>query len=110
MLAWPGSELKLLLLSYGISPKSDCKCEDMLYQMNLWGVEGCLKHRDEIVTHLIDEGKRIGAVVSLASKLSSGWFVDEAIRRAGERLNDKILPIHPINAGDQNVQRILLAC
>jgi hypothetical protein len=48
----PGRELKLLIAQFGETPTTECKCEAMARRMNHWGVEGCERHFDAIVSHL----------------------------------------------------------
>jgi hypothetical protein len=91
----PGSEFKQLLAELGIEPDASCDCELHVAQMNEWGIEGCRRHRDEIVGWLREACERLGwkeriaaaakAVTSgLAFRLSPtdpiGSLVDEAIR------------------------------
>jgi len=48
----PGTQLKLLLLSLGVTPTAWCDCEAMANKMDLWGPEGCRMRATEIVAHL----------------------------------------------------------
>lgn len=48
----PGTELSKLFAMIGIKPTASCGCNNMINQMNVWGVEGCEKHFDQIVSHL----------------------------------------------------------
>lgn len=57
----------------------------MAHQMNLWGVEGCRLHRDQIVTHLQDAASKMNLATEIAAKLTGGWFVDTAIKRAAKK-------------------------
>lgn len=78
----PGSELKKLLLDWGIDISSDCGCASKAQLMDTWGVKGCQENRDKIVSWLIEAaGDRI-----LLAYLTAGWFVDESIRRAEAKL------------------------
>src|SRR5262245_9519465 len=43
-----GTDLKLLLQSFKITPSAHCGCHEMEMRMNLWGPEGCRKNRGEI--------------------------------------------------------------
>ncbi len=50
----PGTELKKLLASMGISV-GDCRaCDERVIQMDRWGVEGCREHFDEIRGWLVE--------------------------------------------------------
>jgi hypothetical protein len=96
--AGPGTELKDLLVSYGIITGPTCGCKVMANQMNAWGVEGCPAHMDEIVNHLKAQAKAAGwktTVVAGLKAIARGHFYDplnpfpglvkEAIRRAAEK-------------------------
>lgn len=55
----PGTELRKLLRSIGLSPKTGvCLCDDMASNMNLWGVDGCKLRLGEIVIHLKEQFKQ----------------------------------------------------
>lgn len=91
----PGTELKALLASLGLTPASGCDCNARAAQMNAWGVDGCREHRDEIIAWLQEQKDKAGWLVAAQVGLkvfSEPWFkmsdplgsmVDEAIRRAG---------------------------
>ncbi|WP_425618024.1 hypothetical protein NA78x_001717 [Anatilimnocola sp. NA78] len=53
----PGTELKKLLASVGLTDFSGCGCASKIAQMNRWGVEGCRQHIDQICGW-IEEAKR----------------------------------------------------
>lgn len=99
--AGPGTELKELLASIGLTPQG-CRCESRVQQMNKWGIEGCRNptNRDYIVNWLRTEEKKRGwaeklkaglltITTGLASELSLtdplGSLVDVAISRAEKR-------------------------
>lgn len=99
--ARPGTELKALLASVGLTP-GGCECESRVSQMDAWGPAECLRRRAEIVAWLAEEQKRRGWVATataaahsllsgLAFKLSLtdplGSLVDEACRRAEEKVD-----------------------
>lgn len=90
----PGTELKAILESLGISAEN-CSCSHRAGQMNVWGVGGCRARRAEIVGWLEVERDRRGWRDTLAAGLRAiviglwlnpldllGSIVDEAIRRA----------------------------
>lgn len=52
MTGLPGTALKHLLESIGISPKSGCPCEDLAGRMDKWGVQGCLERKTRIASSL----------------------------------------------------------
>jgi hypothetical protein len=85
-----GDELAKLLTQYGLSAKSSCSCKSWAGKMNEWGVEGCRKHRAEIIAHLNeayhaatwwDTFRAAGNAVMKDLPLTLGGMVDEAIRR-----------------------------
>lgn len=93
----PGTQLKLILEELGITPSSECPCNEHVRLMDDWGVEGCKLHREEIIEWLRDEYECWGwrAILKHAAKgLFSGlafkvsWpdpipgLVDLAITRA----------------------------
>lgn len=95
----PGTELTLLLKSYGVEATTSCPCKAYARRMNAWGVVGCREHRQEIVdwlkTHREQSSWRtqLRAVLTGVFKAVTGGFVpdprdvagslvDEAIRRA----------------------------
>ena len=92
----PGTELKALLASLGLTPASGCDCNARAAQMNAWGVAGCRERRAEIVAWLREQATKaswsLAAVAAWkALKGFRRWFrvrdplgsiVDEAIRRA----------------------------
>lgn len=87
----PGTELKLLLSSLGVSVVPGCGCEDRTLLMDGWGPVGCRVRRWEIVTWLKQAVKqspilrlvRAGAFAFLTNPTDPvGGLVDEAIRRA----------------------------
>ena len=80
----PGSHLKLILQKIGIASQSECGCDEYAMQMNLWGTQGCILRRQEIIEHLnsqtitwLDMAK-----VALSGYLTTGSLIDEAITRA----------------------------
>lgn len=55
----PGAFMLMLIQSLDVAP-ADCQCNMRAHQMDLWGVEGCQEHLDEIVGWLRMEFKRLG--------------------------------------------------
>lgn len=56
----PGTQLKRILETFGITAQSGCGCDSMVARMNRWGVAGCREHLPEIVAHLEHEAKARG--------------------------------------------------
>lgn len=96
----PGTELQGILASIGIKPGPTCPCLEMMRKMNRWGVDGCRRHRGEIVLHLQEQmaarswneklsAAALATVSGIAFRLNPvdvpGSMVDEAIRRANSR-------------------------
>lgn len=83
----PGTELEKI---FGRDKPEGCDCERWICQMDLWGVEGCHEHRDEIVDALMDSARAFGKVYERWAARSAepvarwrvGRLVDRAIERA----------------------------
>lgn len=56
----PGSQLKAMLASFGITVTPDCPCADRARQMDAWGPDECERRTDEIVGWLREEAERRG--------------------------------------------------
>ncbi len=56
----PGTELKKLLESLGLTPVAGCGCESRVATMNQWGVPGCESRRPEIESWLRAEAAKLG--------------------------------------------------
>ena len=69
--------LKARLGYLGISPKSGCKCNVRAKQMDRWGYEGCVEHREEIVAWLVEQAGRIPF-----ASLVCGVLLDSVLRNA----------------------------
>lgn len=87
----PGTELKLLLASLSIQPKSSCDCTSKAAEMDRLGVEAVRAQRDVWMKHLTDayhssgwlEGATAAMLaLTLGLPLSVQGLLDEAIRRA----------------------------
>lgn len=91
----PGTELKHLLASIGITEASGCGCGAKAAEMNRWGVAGCKEHRAEIIAWLREQQQKAGWAATLTAGINAvaaglwlnpldllGSLVDEAIRRA----------------------------
>lgn len=104
----PGTELRGLLASLGITEPPNCDCSARMRQMDEWGVHGCRVNADQIAGWLREgQGEwgwadklKAGALAlatGLAFKLN--WadpfpgLIDEAIRRA-----ERILPMAVVPA------------
>lgn len=96
----PGTELKKILESLGVTPTANCACNQRAEEMNNLGVEGCRAKRDEIAGWLREGSSAWGwreKLAAAASAVAQGLafrlnvldpypgLVDEAIRRAAER-------------------------
>lgn len=78
-LTGPGTELKKLLASYGITPEAGCGCDDHAREMDQRGVEWCQENIDTIVGWMREEAaKRKLPFVAAAAK----WLARRAIREA----------------------------
>lgn len=85
----PGTELKNLLASIGITAAKDCSCKAMATKMNQWGPDGCRKNRAVIVQHLEKAAAKRGwAAKLLARGFVLGALVDRAISQAESRQPD----------------------
>lgn len=93
----PGTELKLLLASLGLTASKGCGCDDLAAQMDRWGPEGCRQNTDVILEQLRARQKELGwlewfktaahaALQGLAGKVDwsdpAPGLLAEAIRRA----------------------------
>jgi len=88
----------------GVKSGDGCKCKDLAQKMNAWGIKGCIKHRSEIISTLIENreilqvslaksafefGREVGVSESLkiAAKLTNDWWhgkdVSEEAFKAG---------------------------
>jgi hypothetical protein len=56
----PGTELKLLLHTIGVTQHKECDCNGKAAMMDQWGVEGCEEHFDEIVKWIEESYERWG--------------------------------------------------
>jgi hypothetical protein len=78
----PGTELKKLLKSYGVTPAKHCNCNARSREMDRRGVEWCRQNIATIIGWLKEEADK-GIVGRLAwSERRAKWFVVVAIRRA----------------------------
>jgi hypothetical protein len=93
----PGTELKRLLASLGVTECTGCGCSDRAIQMNRWGVDGCRERFETIRAWLIEaqvktswfdkiragvNAARIGLPIDLAD--IAGSLVRIAIERADQ--------------------------
>lgn len=91
----PGTELKVLLASLGLTA-GGCHCDERATQMNRWGVTGCRERFEEIVAWLREEQKnrswrdillagRNALLTGLVTKIKvldpAPGLLEEAIRR-----------------------------
>lgn len=84
----PGTNLALLLKKCGIYVNVECGCEEWITKMNAWGVEGCYKHRQEIVDRLKEQASKLSTSQIVWTGIMLMWngvrptigeLVDEAI-------------------------------
>lgn len=81
----PGTQLKKLLSTIGITATANCACNQRAAQMNLWGADECEAHLDEIVGWLREEAtKRNLPFIDAAGRLLVRRAIANA-RRAGTR-------------------------
>lgn len=92
-----GTHLTALLKELGSDPTSSCACAAHAAQMDVWGIEGCERNRDEIIRWLKVaynhsgwiEAMRIGwnglFVINPLDPFNS--LLDEAIKRAEAKLS-----------------------
>ena len=91
----PGTELKAILETLGIEAGPTCDCRARANQMDLWGVDGCREHREQILAWMREGQARWGwkeKLAAAAKAVQSGLafklnpldpfpsLVDEAIR------------------------------
>lgn len=90
----PGTKLKNILESLGVSASTGCKCRERMLAMNDWGVEECRRQREEILSWLRYEQSQRGwgtffkaAFYAATTRFISitdplGSILDEALRQA----------------------------
>lgn len=87
----PGTNLANLLKTCGVHVSIGCDCEPWIKQMDEWGVQGCVEHRQEIIDRLADQAKRLSAKKILSAGILMMWngvrptigsLVDKAIDEA----------------------------
>jgi hypothetical protein len=103
-----GDHLADVVRIFEIARKEGCGCDEMIAQMNAWGIDGCREHRAEIVEHLQKNYKRLtwaevaaaarsaiaaGLVRKLKPRDVCGSLVDLAITRAQAAISSTAL--HP---------------
>lgn len=91
----PGTELRRILHRVGLKPVSSCACESWEFRMNEWGVDGCIEHKSEIVSHLttayhattwLQCAKAAAMAVREGIPFSISGIVDMAIETASNKL------------------------
>ena len=87
----PGTNLANLLKSCGVHVSVGCSCEPWIKQMDEWGVQGCVEHRQEIIDRLAEQSKRLSAKKIISAGILMMWngvrptigaLVDKAIAEA----------------------------
>jgi hypothetical protein len=96
----PGTELKAIFASLGITQSLGCGCEALAKQMNVWGVARSRANRCRIVKQIEDTAKKRGWGETLLAAGAAVWsglawqinpldrfgsLVDLALHRAEER-------------------------
>jgi len=78
----PGSALKRIMASVGISEPSSCYCQQYAKKMDIWGRDGCIERRNDIVEYLKSQSNEWFDI----DRMKSGGYksveslVDEAIK------------------------------
>ena len=97
----PGTELKKLLASWGITDSPSCPCNARAAEMDRNGVAWCREHRAEIIGWLQEGAAAWGWAAKLAAKaMPIGRLVDEAIRRAELASDPPIVVYHVAAMGN----------
>jgi len=87
----PGTALESILSELGIKRTASCGCDAFASRMNIWGVEGCREHREEILEHLrtaydsadLTTKLRAGAnAIAQGKPLTLAGLLDLAIERS----------------------------
>jgi FkbM family methyltransferase len=69
---FPGNTLHDLLKERHGAKMASCKCQEWIDRMNVWGVDGCREHIEEIVDHLLEEASTnpsVSTVVRMALRI-----------------------------------------
>lgn len=108
----PGFCLEALFRQLEIPYREDCNCRQLARQMDVWGVDGCRAHFDEIVEHLRLNAEKysfLQHVKAAALAVAAGLFgrinpvdpfpglVEEVLRRAA---SSESLPTDGPHCGD----------
>jgi hypothetical protein len=74
----PGNLVGVVLKSLGYPANANCDCAEMRGQMNAWGWQGCIEHREELVAWFCDKARKAGAIVAedKVRSLIFGGFTD----------------------------------
>lgn len=84
----PGTELKRILASLGITPSPTCSCNSKAAQMDIWGIEGCEKPENHtVIVGWLRDGVWSG--LDLASAIAKSVFTGLAW---------ELNPLHPFNS------------
>jgi hypothetical protein len=82
----PGTALANTIPDWAVQFKKGCGCKDMQKKMDRWGVEGCQKNFDFIVTHLMSQSDKLipgfRLVPAPARKVVATHLLKHAIRVA----------------------------
>ncbi|HVX15938.1 MAG TPA: hypothetical protein VHC22_32440 [Pirellulales bacterium] len=77
----PGTELKDIFIALGRSAPGCWTCNGRALQMNVWGVDGCREHIEEIVAWVREEYDKLGRIdtakaVILAATTGLAFSID----------------------------------
>jgi len=81
----PGKMLESLIPDF--VHKEGCGCQDYARQMDAWGIDGCIKRKQEIVDHLCGQAEKFGIIKHLGiinRQIAKAW-VNKAIRMSQEQ-------------------------
>ncbi len=81
-----GTELAKLIPEWAVQFGEGCGCKDMEKRMNKWGVEGCTRHKNAIISHLLSQSDRLIPAFKLVpapmKKVAAGRLLRKAILNA----------------------------
>ena len=80
----PGSALEYIIPHWVVANKGGCGCKDYAKKMDLWGTEGCISRRQDIVAHLLSQEDVLIPMLKLipyiGKEVIARSLVDRAIR------------------------------
>lgn len=63
----PGTQLKKLLTELGIKSFIGCGCEQKMWQMNIWGIEGCRQRANTIRGWIAEAQSKTGWLATITA-------------------------------------------